>query len=835
MESGTSRQGALTGLLDWLYEEFKDDLPSFVRLPVHLALAVATHAKGGDSETSELLETVTPEQIASAIEHSKLASEYARLGERKTDAVHDAVRKLHGVFHDGIESLHAEMAGLRAQMSLDHDDIRFMSWRTLDELRRIMGELRGRLDPSQPHVPTPPRNLPPRNEKFVGRDDELGAIHKLLAERKDVGVTQQTAVHGIGGVGKTATAQEYAWRHLDDYPGGVFKVSADTDLLLPAIAALAEPLGLPEEDNAERAAAAVKRRLEAGAASLLILDNVRSREQWNDAKWSACLPAEGCRRLVTTRSDHLSANLAMYALPRLPRDQGVGLLSRYRPDAADPANETLVGNVVDWFDGLAVGLTVVGVYMAMSRNRDVTWQEYADSLEGKGLGAVRAAEDRAGRLPDYDGRVDAIFDETYDALPLPERRALDYAALLPEDTVVRPWLAWLLEYDEQVELDLDPGHERDPARPVIASLVARQLLVPVQGQEAILALHRVLRRRLQERLRDDGDRREALLDGICELAEERGKASHEALIDKSIRWELSALGALSDALDHHGRVDAAVSLANYVHTPLMYLGRYDEARKRLGRFVDRGQNVVSSLEPARQAPLLSNLAMTLQDLGELGEARRHMERAIEMKEKHFEPDHPDLAIVHSNLAMILQDLGELPEARRHMERAIEIKEKHFEPDDPTMATSHSNLAAILQDLGELPEARRHVERAIEMKEKHFGPDHPDLAIVHSNLAMILQDLGELPEARRHIERAIEIGQQHFEPDHPSLATRYSNLACIAKDEGKLEDACRLWRRAYAIRTKHFSDDHPHVKQVVEALEHFCGGVGDASETSACGG
>ena len=47
-----------------------------------------------------------------------------------------------------------------------------------------------------------------------------------------------------------------------------------------------------------------------------------------------------------------------------------------------------------------------------------------------------------------------------------------------------------------------------------------------------------------------------------------------------------------------------------------------------------------------------------------------MERAIAISEKHFGRDHPKLAIYYSNLAMILNDLGDLPGARTRLERAI---------------------------------------------------------------------------------------------------------------------------------------------------------------------
>lgn len=623
--------------------------------------------------------------------------------------------------------------------------------------------------PARPRL-KPPRNLPDRNDKFAGRTEELDRIHELLCRHEkdaSVGVTQQAAAHGLGGVGKTSVAIEYAWRHLNDYPGGLFVLTCDRDLLLPVIVDLADQFGVEEADTPEHTAQRVKEHLEASESSLLILDNVRDPKQWGDTEWSRYLPGGNCRRLITTRSRHLPG-LEMYPIERLPRDQGIELLARHRDDAGKSENEQIVGDIVDWFDGLAVGLTVVGAYMSL--HPDLTWEAYQKSLEAKGLGAVRAAEDEvddAGGLPDrYEKRVDAVFDETIAALGVEQRRALEYAALLPEDTVVRIWLRWLLENDDTISLPARPGYEDRPADPIVSELVALQLLRPIEDAEDTLSLHRVLRRRLRETFDEEVAHREGLLDRVAELGEVRAKASHGAITDKSLRPELSALLKLSDELLAHDRLVQAADLANWVHTPLRALARHAEDRASLTRFIEDGMCMLEETDPERAAIVLSNLGLALLDQGDLGAARKYMERAIEIEKKHFEPDHPTLAI------------------------------------------SHSNLAAILKDLGELSTARENVERAIEIQKKHFVPDHPHLATLYSNLGMILLDLGDLPPAREYMERAIEIDKKHFDPEHPNMATRYNNLANIELADGKREEACKLWRRACAILTKHFEDDHP---------------------------
>jgi len=74
--------------------------------------------------------------------------------------------------------------------------------------------------------PTPKFRVPfPRNPQFVGRDDDLIALHATLQKGETVGV-RPALLSGLGGIGKTQLAVEYAYRHATDYPGGVYWINA---------------------------------------------------------------------------------------------------------------------------------------------------------------------------------------------------------------------------------------------------------------------------------------------------------------------------------------------------------------------------------------------------------------------------------------------------------------------------------------------------------------------------------------------------------------------------------------------------------------------------------
>ena len=121
--------------------------------------------------------------------------------------------------------------------------------------------------------------VPPRIAGFTGRADALDRLDAILTRDKPAAVTQvgRAAVQGMGGVGKTSLAVEYAHRFRNLYDG-VWWCPAETRTgLMTSLAALAVEFEVasPEEADIEKAAKAALRRLaEQREIWLLVYDNV---------------------------------------------------------------------------------------------------------------------------------------------------------------------------------------------------------------------------------------------------------------------------------------------------------------------------------------------------------------------------------------------------------------------------------------------------------------------------------------------------------------------------------------------------------------------------------
>ena len=162
----------------------------------------------------------------------------------------------------------------------------------------------------------------PRNPFFTGREEILEALHAQLGVNQVVALTQSSALHGLGGVGKTQIALEYAYRHALEY-SAVFWLGAETaENIVSSLLRIAETLQLPERDDKDqqRVIAAVHHWLTRHNQWLLIWDNVEDLEVLN-----RFLPATRQGAILITTRCHVLSTFAQ-GLNLLPMEHEEGIL-----------------------------------------------------------------------------------------------------------------------------------------------------------------------------------------------------------------------------------------------------------------------------------------------------------------------------------------------------------------------------------------------------------------------------------------------------------------------------------------------------------------------------
>jgi predicted O-linked N-acetylglucosamine transferase (SPINDLY family) len=180
------------------------------------------------------------------------------------------------------------------------------------------------------------------------------------------------------------------------------------------------------------------------------------------------------------------------------------------------------------------------------------------------------------------------------------------------------------------------------------------------------------------------------------------------------------------------------------------------AWKALGASLQaQGKDALHAMQKATQllpddADLLSNLGVTLKNLGELDDSVASFRRALQIK--------PDFAVAHNNLGNVLQLIGQTDDAVASFRRALELI--------PDYAEAYSNLGVALEDLGQLDEAEANCRRALELK--------PEYIEAHDNLGSVLRGLGQLNEAVESFRRALQIKYRGMERNS-NFAAAYTSL------------------------------------------------------------
>jgi tetratricopeptide (TPR) repeat protein len=165
-------------------------------------------------------------------------------------------------------------------------------------------------------------------------------------------------------------------------------------------------------------------------------------------------------------------------------------------------------------------------------------------------------------------------------------------------------------------------------------------------------------------------------------------------------------------------------------------------------------------------------------------------------------------------------LGAYTEAQKLSERALEIIEGAFGPDHPATATALSNLAELRRVQDDFAGARQLLARALAIRENAFGPDHEATAECLSNLGIVLRGQGDLAEARSLHERALAIFEKALGRDHPSTAASLNNIGVLLCDERDHAGARLCYERALTIREKRLGPNIQKRQRVSTILAHF---------------
>jgi tetratricopeptide (TPR) repeat protein len=638
----------------------------------------------------------------------------------------------------------------------------YYSFASIEEVASRVREMRFPARPAE--APRRVENLPyiSLGSLFKGRD----AVLAQLRQRLRSGPRQ--AIHGLGGVGKTRLAIEYAWRHASDYTA-LLSVSApspaDFRTNLTALCN-ADILNLPERNKPEEQErlAAVFRWLSANPGWLLILDNADTPEA--AAEVEKALPKlQGGDVIITSRIADWSPAVQTTELDVLgEQDAAAFLLERteQRRKKTDVDAEDAAG-LAHELGGLALALEQAGAYIDKNR---LSFSEYRRRWEETREKVLAWYDERLTKNP---SSVAMTWQTTFDQLAQPERKLLNILAWLAPEPI--PVLL----------LEGVPMYGAD-ARDALAALASWSLARWTADGEGF-TVHRLVQEITRQRLSNN----------------EKESAFERAL--KMLRLRKAKKSALERALEI---LNGKLPSPDWDQEGWQLWERLaPHCRTLLGRLRDH------ALEP-KATRMMNELALWLNNRAEYDEAAPLCERALAISEQALGPDHLDVANSLNNLALVYRAQGRYPQAEPLYQRSLAIYEKVLGPEHSDVATSCNNLAVLYRAQGRYAQAEPLLRRALAIWEKFLGPEHPNVAQSLNNLAVLYREQGGYERAEPLNQRALAIREKVLGPEHPNVATSLNNLAELYREQGGYERAEPLYQRALAIREKVLGPEHPNV-------------------------
>ena len=564
-----------------------------------------------------------------------------------------------------------------------------------------------------------------RNVYFTGREDILLELHGRLQGGSAV-INQTQGIAGLGGIGKTQTAVEYAYRHFEVAYDWVFWLRADTLVNLQTdLGAVARQVGAVADPNLEleQQIQVALRWLNTQELWLLVVDNA------DDDTVLAALPTylptnpKG-RVLITSRQAVLDGVNVAEPLPlgTWARQSSVDFLLKRtgRPDTeAEQANASQLAAALG---DLPLALEQAAAYMV---RRQTPFRLYGQQYEKQRLKLLEKEKVRAGQYAESVRTTWQInFDAVAEANPASAELLQLSAVLAPDEIPYELLILGRQHWTEALQQALE-ADDWDTAVFLMGELLeplSQYSLIRWEAEDYRYSIHRMV----QEVIRDQ-------------------------MPDKGLEWANRAVAGVWQAFPDSDQLD------NWsVCDRLLPHGL------RLRPWLTREQVWTET-----GGRLLNELGYFLEKRGQYNLSAEIFEQALEMRRELLGDRHPNVATSLNNLAALYRSQGRYDAAEPYYQQALEMRRELLGDRHPSVASSLNNLAALYESQGRYEAAEPYYLQALEMRRELLGDRHPDVAGSLWNLSALRYQQGRLNEAESLLLEALPIYEERLGLEHPN--------------------------------------------------------------------
>jgi tetratricopeptide (TPR) repeat protein len=625
-----------------------------------------------------------------------------------------------------------------------------------------------------------------RNINFTGQDEPLTNLYDTFsAAMAQVSIQ---VIHGLGGIGKTHMAVEYAYRHSVLYEVVWWVRAEDSVTLNDDLTRLARRLELPEKDAKDQQVTidAVRLWLGRNRDWLLIFDNADEPRNLRNY-----LPQGGHGHIIiTSQNPNWRGVGSTVPLAALHRTDSISFLRKRT--GLDDEN---LGQLAETLGDLPLALEQAGAYIEET-GKSVT--EYLDLFQ------VYQQEllDRASPSADYPLALRAAWEITIrkvEEVSPTAARLLAILSFLAPDIIPRSL------FDKCAEITLSPEQRGNQlALDDAVATLRRFSLIEVAKDN--FSVHRLVQAVIRERLTHYANN---LAAGAVGLINTIFPMESDDVRNWSVCSSLlpHAMAAIRYAETLGSTYNPVVELLNKIATYFIGRADYKDAKRVLEKALDLTKRLHGE-ESAAVADILSNLGVACIHLSDNQTALLHLNKALSISERAYGREDESVANALNNIAMVLNAEGKLDEAIEYYQRALGILEAKYGTDNLLVATVLDNVGGVLIKKYDVVGAQESFTRAINITESHYGSNHPLTSRRLNNLGNVYAAVGRFSEALEYAQRALSIEEPLLGSNHPSVAIARLNVGITLRELKDFEGARKEITQAVQVLRARLGESHP---------------------------
>ena len=663
---------------------------------------------------------------------------------------------------------------------------------------------RGEQDPHKLLVSEGPRfpgtrpaiwNVKPRNPAFTGRSAILESLRdQLRGGNPAVVLPTPTTLYGLGGVGKTQVALEYAHRFMADYDLVWWIDAEQSDQVMLSLAELAGKLELRLADaEAAEAAEAAREALRQGTRVdrwLLIFDNAD-----RPSEISKFLPGGPGHVLITSRNQAWTGQAEPLPVDVFTRQESVEHLRR-RNSGLSRADADRVAEAVGDLP-LAVEISA-----AWLQTTGTPVGSYIAELQGE---AVKALTTTQQEIPDYPKRFSATWNVSIARLREQSpaaNRMLQLCAYFSADPI-----SINLIYNDQMMRALvayDPDLQESVMLGKVVQAITRYGLAKVDSNSRTFQVHRMVQAVIRSEL--DPSEQERTMHEVHQILAAARPGSLDvddwaSWPDFERIWPHLAPSRAQDCDESEVR-QLLIDRVRY-----LYKRGELEAAQELGHRLEDAWTAKLGANDRQTLLLRFQLANVVRSQGRFEEALELDQRTWDRQRELLGPDHLHSLMTAGSLAGDLRALGRFQEALAlDLETYSKLRDTYGEVNHRALLTAN-NLALDYRFTGDYEAARQLDQETFDNLDAVVGSAHQDTLASKAALAEDLRALGDYEGSVQLLEEFQEAYREVPVTDLRKL--RYAKSYAVAlRRVGRQGEARQLTKDTYDRYLERYGADAP---------------------------